>query len=84
MDHAWGLVPFRENGDVTTLDVDLISAIFLNARNDGKYEGEHLETLQRLGKKRKIVMLAFAPKAAGTYFRTAIIHAIDGKIVRVT
>ena len=29
-------------------------------------------------------MLAFAPKAAGTFFRTAIIHAIDGKIVRVT
>ncbi len=69
---------------MTTLDVDLISAIFLSTRSDGKFEDEHLETLQRLGKKRKMVLLAFAPKAAGTYFRSAVIHAIDGKIVRVT
>lgn len=69
---------------MTTLDVNSISAIFLSTRIDGKFEGEHLETLQRLGKKRKMVLLAFAPKAAGTFFRSAIIHAIDGKIVRVT
>ena len=78
-----GLVPFPENGAVTTLDVDSTSAIFCQVGIDGSFEAEHLETLKRLGKKRPLVMLAFPPKAAGTFLRSAIIYAIDGEIVRV-
>ena len=42
----------------------------------------HLKTLRRLGSKRKAVLLAFPPKAAGTFLRSAIINAVDGQLVR--
>ncbi|HWA31095.1 MAG TPA: sulfotransferase domain-containing protein, partial [Rhizomicrobium sp.] len=38
---------------------------------------------RKLGKKRPCVILAFPPKAAGTYFRTAIIAAVGGQLLRV-
>jgi hypothetical protein len=50
--------------------------------NDGKFRPHEARLARALGKKRPLVMLAFAPKAAGTFFRSAVIKAIDGQLVR--
>jgi hypothetical protein len=65
------------------LDTESVSAIFQQPRPDGGYDGQVRLHLHRLGKKRPCVILAFPPKAAGTYFRTAIIAAVGGQLVRV-
>jgi len=78
-----GLVPFQENGAMPEIDMDSLRAFFAPVRTDGAFEGDYLKTLQLLGMRRKVVMLAFPPKAAGTFFRSAIIEAIDGQLVRV-
>jgi hypothetical protein len=65
------------------IDADSLSAIFAPVRSDGAFEGDTLKTLRLLGMKRSVVMLVFPPKAAGTFFRSAIIEAIDGQLVRV-
>lgn len=58
-------------------------AIFTLPRPDGSFEPEHAAYLQGLGRRRQSVMLAFAPKAAGTFLRAAAIGAVDGQLARV-
>jgi hypothetical protein len=74
---------YRETGALNALDPASLAAILEPARNDGSFAPEHLRTLRRLGALRKVVLLAFPPKAAGTFLRVAIIRAIDGQLVRV-
>jgi Sulfotransferase domain len=65
------------------LDSESANVIFQQPRPDGGYDGQARLHLRRLGKKRPCVILAFPPKAAGTYFRTALIAAVGGQLVRV-
>ncbi len=65
------------------LDVDAASAVFLLPGPDGAFEPEQASYLRALGKRRPSVMLAFAPKAAGTFLRLAAIYAVDGQLTRV-
>ena len=68
---------------MSTLDAESVSALFQLPRPDGGYDGQLRLLLNKLGKKRPCVILAFPPKAAGTYFRTAIIAAVGGQLLRV-
>ncbi len=62
---------------------DTLKAIFYEPGNDGAFFGQARLHLRKLGRLRSCVLLVFPPKAAGTFFRTAVIHAVDGKLVRV-
>jgi len=58
-------------------------AIYTLPRPDGTFEPEHAAYLKEIGQRRQSVMLAFAPKAAGTFLRAAAIGAVDGQLARV-
>jgi hypothetical protein len=64
------------------LSPDSVNAVFSLPHPDGRFEGRALEHLRAEGKKRPAILLAFPPKAAGTYLRTAILYAADGQLVR--
>jgi hypothetical protein len=57
-------------------------AIFASPRPDGGYDGQLRIHLKRLGKQRRLILLAFAPKAAGTFFRSAMIDLVGGQLIR--
>ncbi|MEI9997214.1 MAG: sulfotransferase domain-containing protein [Rhizomicrobium sp.] len=65
------------------LDAQAITAVFLLPGSDGAFEPEQAAYLRTLGARRPSVLLAFAPKAAGTFLRTAAIYAVDGQLTRV-
>lgn len=65
------------------LDAKAAAALFTLPRDDGSYDEDHVAYLQELGERRASIFLAFAPKAAGTFLRTAAIVAVDGQLVRV-
>lgn len=65
-----------------TLSNESVNAIFTQPRPDGGFDGAVRLHLRQLGRKRPCVILAFPPKAAGTYFRTAAVYAVDGQLVR--
>lgn len=67
---------------MVALAPESVNAIFAQPRSDGGFDGEIRAHLRQMGRKRPIVMLAFPPKAAGTYFRTAAIFAVGGQLVR--
>lgn len=67
----------------TILDEKAILMAFVQPNPDGAFEGEFLQYLQSVGARHPILLLAFAPKAAGTFFRTAAIDTIDGQLVRL-
>ncbi|MGA7711427.1 MAG: hypothetical protein WCA81_05960 [Rhizomicrobium sp.] len=60
-----------------------LQVIFDQPRSDGTFENQTLQYLREVGEYRSILLLAFAPKAAGTYFRQAAIYAVDGQLVRI-
>ncbi len=60
-----------------------LHVIFDPPRPDGSFENQTLQYLREVGENRSILFLAFAPKAAGTYFRQAAMYAIDGQLVRI-
>jgi hypothetical protein len=64
-------------------DPTAMSAVLANPRIDGAFEGEFGEYTRALGAQRPLVLLAFAPKSAGTFFRSAVIEAIDGQLGRI-
>ncbi len=64
-------------------DATAMSAILANPRIDGAFEGAFGDYTRALGARRPLVLLAFAPKSAGTFFRSAIIEAIDGQLGRI-
>jgi len=65
------------------IDSDALQAVFAQPSNDGAFEGDMLAYLNRVGTSRSVLLLAFAPKAAGTFFRQAAAHAIGGAVFRL-
>ena len=61
-----------------------VDAIFTSPDIDGVFAGECLATAQDLGRRRPLVLLAFAPRTAGTFLRTAAIEALGGQLMRFT
>lgn len=66
------------------IDSSTIHAIFEPPRPDGSFDEPARQYLHAIGARRPILLLAFAPKAAGTYFRQAAITALSGQLVRGT
>lgn len=66
-----------------TLDSATLNAIFAQPTIDGRFEGQLAQVAGLLGGRRPLVLLAFAPKSAGTFFRTAIIQATGGQLARI-
>jgi hypothetical protein len=77
------MVARNECLSVESVEQDCLPAIFELPASNGRFAGEQLKTLQKLGAARQLVLLAFPPKAAGTFLRTAIVRAIGGQLVRV-
>jgi hypothetical protein len=65
------------------LDVEAGMAVFTLPNYDGSFNDEQAAYLRAIAHRRPSVMLAFAPKAAGTFLRAAAIHAVDGQLTRV-
>ena len=65
------------------LDVDAMTALFTLPASDGAFDSDHAAYLRALGRRRPSVFLAFPPKCAGTFLRTAAIHAVNGQLTRV-
>ena len=65
------------------LDPEANSAAFSQPNHDGSFPPDFDAYLNELGQTRPpSVLLAFAPKAAGTYLRSAAIAAVGGQLVR--
>src|SRR6185312_2641525 len=64
-------------------DSNAIRAVFAQPGSDGAFTGETLAYLRDAGARRRILFLAFAPKAAGTFFRQAATYAIGGDVFRM-
>jgi hypothetical protein len=60
----------------------LANATFAPPNCDGSFEPEFAAYLKDMGASRPTVVLAFAPKAAGTFLRSACVTAVDGAFVR--
>ena len=65
------------------IDADAATALFTLPASDGEYDPDHTAYLRAIGRRRPSVLLAFPPKCAGTFLRTAAIHAVNGQLVRV-
>lgn len=65
------------------LDVESAAAVFTLPQHDGSFDPAQAAYLRSLGQRRPSVMLAFAPKAAGTFLRASAIFAVDGQLTRV-
>jgi hypothetical protein len=64
------------------LEIEAAEAVFLPLQGDGVFDSDTTKYLNELGQARPCVVLAFPPKAAGTYLRSAAISAVGGKLVR--
>ena len=65
-----------------TFDIEAAYAAFASPRCDGSFEPDFYDYLRSLGETRPGIVLAFPPKAAGTFLRTACIVAVRGVLVR--
>jgi sulfotransferase family protein len=65
------------------LDEDAATALFVLPDSDGAFDPDHVAYLRELGRRRPSVLLAFPPKCAGTFLRSAAIHAVDGQLIRI-
>jgi len=65
-------------------DSEAIEAAFAPPSGDGDFPPGLAAYLGELGHTRPSVVLAFAPKAAGTYLRSAAVDATGGQLVRTT
>lgn len=59
-----------------------INAAFSVPAPSGAFDGETAARLAAFGARRRSVVLAFAPKAAGTFLRSAAVIAADGQLIR--
>ena len=66
------------------LESSAIQAVFAQPASDGSFDADTRNYLASLGAKRKFLFLAFAPKAAGTFFRQAAMGAIGGELFRMS
>ena len=67
---------------MVALSNEAVQAVFAPPENDGRFDASTGAFLRDLAGKRPVVLLAFPPKAAGTFFREAVNHAIGGQLVR--
>ena len=67
---------------VTPFDPAVADAIFTPLAEDGGFDPDIARYLGELGQARPSIILAFPPKAAGTYLRSAAISAVGGQLVR--
>ncbi|HEY0107680.1 MAG TPA: sulfotransferase domain-containing protein [Rhizomicrobium sp.] len=65
------------------LDGDSTAAIFTLPGSDGSFDPDHFAYLRAIGRRRPSIFLAFPPKCAGTFLRTAAILAVNGQLMRV-
>jgi len=65
------------------IDADLAKAVFTLPQSGGAFDPEFYAYLQKLGQRRRSVILAFPPKSAGTFLRSAAIDAIGGQLMRI-
>jgi len=65
------------------LDRPALEAIFYLPGNDGAFREEQHRFLAAQGARRPAVLLAFPPKAAGTFLRGAAVKATGGEVLRV-
>jgi len=65
------------------IDSSAIHAIFATPFPEGSFEGPTLQYLREVGARRNILLLAFAPKAAGTFFREAAVKTLNGQLIRL-
>jgi hypothetical protein len=63
-------------------EIEAAEAVFTPLQGDGVFDPDLTQYLRELGQARPCVVLAFPPKAAGTYLRSAAITAVGGKLVR--
>jgi hypothetical protein len=69
--------------DIAVDEAEAINAAFTLPLSDGTFDGRLGATLHRLSLARPSLILCFAPKAAGTFLRTAAIEAVNGQLVRI-
>src|SRR4051812_32843477 len=79
---------YHETGSVdfampAVIDNSAIQAVFAQPEPNGAFNDEVLSYLRGLGARRSVLLLAFAPKAAGTFFRQAAAYAIGGDLFRL-
>jgi hypothetical protein len=65
------------------LDQRAIQALFELPDREGVFPASVKNYLLDLGRRRPAVVLAFAPKVAGTFLRSAVIRASGGDLVRI-
>jgi len=65
------------------IDSNAIQAVFARPLTDGSFEPPVQGYLRRIYARRPFLLLAFAPKCAGTYFRQAAINAVGGHLIRM-
>lgn len=63
-------------------EAETVEAMFTPLLGDGVFDPDIARHLGELGQARPCVVLAFPPKAAGTYLRSAAIAAVGGQLVR--
>lgn len=62
---------------------EINEAVYTPPDPDGRFAPAQQQIFRQLGAQRKAIVLAFPPKAAGTFLRTALIKACDGQLVRI-
>lgn len=67
---------------LTSIEPEAAAAVFTPLLGDGVFDPNIAKYLSELGQARSCVVLAFPPKAAGTYLRSAAISAVGGQLVR--
>jgi hypothetical protein len=65
------------------IDEHAVRAVFALPQTDGSFEGVTARYLAEAGARRPLLLLSFAPKTAGTFFREAAVRALDGQMVRL-
>jgi hypothetical protein len=66
------------------IDNNAIHAFVEVPNPEGVYSAQYVAYFRALGKRRRILLLSFAPKAAGTFFRQAAMEALRGYMPRLT
>jgi hypothetical protein len=56
--------------------------VFTQPESGGAFHTDAKRLMVELGQRRPLLLLAFAPKSAGTFLRGALIKAVDGQLVR--
>ena len=67
---------------LSPFEPEAADAVFTPLAGDGIFDPDIAKYLGELGQARPCVVLAFPPKAAGTFLRSAAISAIGGQLVR--